>query len=187
MKKLLVSTVLSSALLFTGHTFAAEYKLDVEGAHASINFVANHMGVSMLTGRFNDFNGTFTWDKDNPSAAAIEVTIQVKSIDSNHAERDKHFRTADYFDADKYPTATFKSTKFETSDGGQTGKMHGKLTLHGTTKDIVIDVKKNGEAEVFRAYRVGFEGETTINGKDFGFSRDTGPVKVTLYIEGHRQ
>lgn len=185
MKKLIVTTILSS-MLFAGHVFAANYKIDTEGAHASVNFVANHLGVSMLAGRFDDFNGTFTWDSANPSASTIDVTIQTKSINTNHAERDKHFRTADYFAADTYPTITFKGTKFETTDG-KTGKMHGQLTMHGTTKDIVIDVKKVGEAEVMRAYRVGFEGTTTINGKDYGFSRDTGPVKVMLYIEGHRQ
>ena len=89
---------------------AAEFKVDP--AHAFVDFRISHLGYSTVVGRFNTFEGTFTWDKDNPSSASIEVTVATASIDSNWAERDKHLRGEDFLDAKKYPQVVFKSTKY---------------------------------------------------------------------------
>ena len=96
MKKL---TLALAAALSLSTANAADYVIDSKGAHASINFKIQHLGYSWLTGRFNDFKGTFSYDDAAPSAAKIMVTIDTDSIDSNHAERDKHLKSPDFFDA----------------------------------------------------------------------------------------
>ena len=158
--------------------------------HAAIQFRINHLGYSMLTGRFNDFAGTFTWDRDNPGASSINLTIETASIDSNHAERDKHLREADFLDVEKYPEATFKSTKYNGDESG--GSLEGILTLHGVSKPISIDVKYIGEGDdPWGGYRAGFEGNVTLRRSDFGMTYDLGPksdeMELDLYIEGVRK
>lgn len=169
---------------------AAEYEIDIEGMHAAVQFRIYHLGYSVLTGRFNDFGGTFTWDKDNPEASSINVTIKTASIDSNHAERDKHLREADFLDVEKYPEATFESTQYDGDASG--GKVHGILTLHGVSKPITLDVKYIGEGDdPWGGYRAGFEGNVTLRRADFGMDYNLGPrseeMELDLYIEGVRK
>src|SRR5690554_5233797 len=120
-----------------GPLHATEYTIDTKGAHASIQFRIKHLGYSWLYGRFNDFEGSFHYDADKPEASSVQVKIDVASVDSNHAERDKHLRDKDFLHTDKYPTATFKSTSF-TPTGDGTAKLEGELTLRGVTKPITI-------------------------------------------------
>src|SRR5262245_33697169 len=89
---------------------AADYVIDTAKSHASINFRIKHLGFSWLTGRFNEFAGTFTFDEAHPEASKIKVEVDTESIDSNHAERDKHLRGKEFLDTAAYPTATFEST-----------------------------------------------------------------------------
>ena len=135
MKKLLLAVALSGAAAFPGMASAADYKLDVKGAHAFINFKIKHLGYSWLTGRFNTFDGQFSYDAANPEASSIEVTIDTASIDSNHAERDKHLRGEDFLNVSEFPKATFKSTSYKAIDE-DSGELTGVLTLHGVTKTI---------------------------------------------------
>jgi polyisoprenoid-binding protein YceI len=144
----------------------------------------------VLTGRFNQFAGTFEWDKDNPSTAAIEVTVETNSIDSNWAERDKHLRGEDFLHVEKFPKATFKSTKYTGDAMG--GKLEGVLTLHGVSKPIVLDVKAIGEGpDPWGGYRAGFEATTSIKRADFGMTYNLGPkaesMSFDLFIEGIRK
>lgn len=182
--------VLFSALtMFNAAAVAAEYEIDIPGMHAAIQFRIYHLGYSVLTGRFNDFSGSFYWDQDNPEASSINVTIDTASIDSNHAERDKHLREADFLNVEKYPQATFKSTKYNGDPNG--GMLEGVLTLHGVSKPIVIDVKFIGEGDdPWGGYRAGFEGNVTLRRSDFGMTYDLGPksdeMELDLYIEGCR-
>ncbi len=169
---------------------AAEYEIDIPGMHAAIQFRIYHLGYSVLTGRFNDFGGSFTWDKNNPQDSSIEVTIKTASIDSNHAERDKHLREEDFLNVEKYPEATFKSTKYAGDAMG--GKLEGILTLHGVSKPISIDVKYIGEGDdPWGGYRAGFEGHVSLRRSDFGMTYDLGPqsdaMDLDLYIEGVRK
>lgn len=169
---------------------AAEYAIDIPGMHAFIQFRIYHLGYSVLAGRFNEFDGSFTWDKNNPSASSVQVTVQTASIDSNHAERDKHLREEDFLDVKKYPTATFKSTKYDGDASG--GKLHGNLTLHGVTKPIVIDMEYIGEGDdPWGGYRAGFKGHTRIKRADFGMTYNLGPkseeMDLDLFIEGVRK
>ncbi len=172
-----------------GGAVAAEYEIDIEGMHAAVQFRIYHLGYSVLTGRFNDFGGNFTWDKDNPGASSINVTIKTASIDSNHAERDKHLREADFLDVEKYPEATFRSTSYNGDASG--GELEGILTLHGVSKPITIDVSYIGEGDdPWGGYRAGFEGNVTLRRADFGMDYNLGPkseeMELDLYIEGCR-
>lgn len=169
---------------------AAEYKFDIEGQHAFIEWRIQHLGYSWLYGRFNDFEGHFEYEDGAIEDASVEVTIDMASLDSNHAERDKHLREADFFHVKEYPEATFKSTGIESTDDGFV--ITGDLTMRGVTKEIEIDAKKIGEGDdPWGGYRAGFHGTTTLTLKDFGIDYDLGPAateaEVTLSVEGVRQ
>jgi polyisoprenoid-binding protein YceI len=186
MKKLLVATALLASSL-VAPTYAADYAIDDKGAHASINFKASHMGWSVLTGRFNTFNGTFSYDENNIAASKIVVNIDPSSIDSNHAERDKHLRSDDFLDASKFTAAKFVSTKVEDKGNGKLA-ITGDFTLHGITKSLVIDAVKVGEGDdPWGGYRLGFSGTTSVSMGDFGFKNNWGSVDLELHIEGIRQ
>src|SRR5690606_3402287 len=101
-KNLLAGLILGSTTLALP-ALADTYVIDTKGAHASINFEVNHMGFSWLTGRFNNFSGEFTYDPANLAASTINVTIDTASVDSNHAERDKHLRNEDFLNVKKFP------------------------------------------------------------------------------------
>ncbi|WP_237067065.1 YceI family protein [Microbulbifer guangxiensis] len=170
---------------------AAEYVIDTEGAHAFIQFRIKHLGYSWLYGRFDDFNGTFQYDESKPEASSINVNIDVNSLDSNHAERDKHLRGEDFLFVEKYPTATFKSTSYKPLGNGK-GKLTGDLTLRGVTKPITIDVSHvGGGKDPWGGYRQGFTGSTEFKLKDFGIDYDLGPasqsVEMILDVEGIRK
>ena len=105
MKKTLLATGLTMAMLLPLGASAADYVIDTKGAHASINFKISHLGYSFIQGRFNTFDGQFSYDPSNIEASSIVVNVDTTSLDSNHAERDKHIRSADFIDASKYSTA----------------------------------------------------------------------------------
>jgi polyisoprenoid-binding protein YceI len=170
---------------------AAEYDIDIKGAHASINFRIPHLGFSWLVGRFDTFKGTFSYDAANPGAAKIAVEIDTASINSNHAERDKHLRGADFLDVAQYPKATFVSTSV-TADGAGKAKITGDFTLRGVTKPLTIDaVVVGGGADPWGGYRQGFAGKTTLKLADFGILKELGPaskeVELDLHVEGVRK
>lgn len=183
--------LLASGLALPGLAQAEEYLMDTEKAHSFIQFRIQHLGYSWLLGRFNDFEGRFSYDEDKPSAASVEVTIDTASIDSNHAERDKHLRGKDFLDVDRYPQARFTSTSYqENSDG--TATLVGDLTLHGVTRPVSIDVKPVGHGpDPWGGYRRGFEGSTSLTLADFGIDYNLGPaskeVILFLSVEGIRQ
>lgn len=191
MTKLSATMALSGALALSGGVQAADYLIDTKDQHASINFSTGHLGFSILHGRFDDFNGTFSWDKAHPEDSKVQVTINTASIDSNHAERDKHLRSADFLNTSKYPEATFQSTKVEMT-GEDTAKVTGDFTLNGVTHPVVIDAQLIGEGDdPWGGYRAGFTGTTSIKLTDYAITKDLGPasavVKLDLNIEGIRQ
>ncbi|HMU66247.1 MAG TPA: YceI family protein [Cellvibrionaceae bacterium] len=186
-----LGTVLASASVLPAQ--AAEYVIDTKGAHAFIQFRVKHLGYSWLYGRFNDFSGSFTYDDAKPEASKIAVDIKVTSLDSNHAERDKHLRSKDFLDTDAFPTAKFVSTSYK-STGPKTADLSGDLTLHGVTKPVVIAVEAIGAGkDPWGGYRAGFEGKTTIKPADFGIEMEkklgpaSGEVELFLTVEGVRQ
>ena len=159
---------------------AADYTIDA--AHSFIEFRIQHLGYSWLYGRFNRISGEFSHDPANPSANAISMSIDPASVDTNHAERDKHLRDSDFLDVEKYPDAGFESTKY-TGDANR-GTLEGMLTLHGVTKPIAIELEKLGEgSDPWGGYRAGFIGTVTLTRKDFGIGFNLGPASETMEFE----
>ena len=192
MKKLLVTTAVVATLFGATTAQAADYVIDTKGAHAFVNFKIKHLGYSWLHGRFNTFDGEFSYDAKNPNASTIMVNIDTKSIDSNHAERDKHLRGGDFLNVDKFPKASFKSTSIKFDEDGDEANVTGEFSLHGVTKTITFVIDKIGEGkDPWGGYRVGFEGETSLKLADYGIDYNLGPasthVDIGLYIEGIRK
>ena len=190
LKKTLAALVLGSALV-GGQAFAADYAIDKQGQHAFVNFKISHLGYSWLWGTFKDFDGSFSFDADKPEQSKVNVTLKTASVDTNHAERDKHLRSDDFLNVAKHPTATFESTSVK-STGEGTADIIGNLTLNGVTKPVVIAAKFIGEGkDPWGGYRAGFEGTTTLKLKDFDITKDLGPasesVELIISIEGIRK
>ena len=192
LKKIAVPTL---ALLLSSMALADQpggtYKFDTKGTHQFVMFKISHLGYSWLYGQFNDFTGEFTADAENPENSQVNATIQTASVDSNHAERDKHLRGDDFLDVDEYPTATFKSTKIEKT-GEKTAKITGDFTLHGVTKPVTLDAKLLGYGDdPWGGYRMGLEASTTLKLADFGITYDLGPasetVEIIISVEGIKQ
>ncbi len=184
--KYLIAAALVAGAVAASPVIAADYVIDKKGQHAFVNFKVSHLGFSYIIGRFNDFSGTFSHDPKNPGASKTSVTINTQSIDTNHAERDKHLRSEDFFEVSKYPTITFESTGYEA--GGEMDRLMGNLTIRGITKPVTIDVKQVGEGkDPWGGYRSGFAGSITLSAADYGLPDWVGDVEVELNIEGVRQ
>ncbi len=186
------------ALLMLGAGSSAQaagedYVIDTAKAHAFIQFKIQHLGFSWLLGRFNRFEGTFHYDAEHPEQNRVEIDIDVASIDTAHAERDKHLRSADFFDVAQFPKARFVSTSFEDRGDGR-GLLKGKLTLHGVTREVAIDVRQIGAGkDPWGGFRRGFEGRTTLHLSDYQMRKAAmlgaaaENVELFLSIEGIRQ
>jgi polyisoprenoid-binding protein YceI len=190
-KKTLLASVVALGLTAGATVNAADYMIDTKGAHASVKFKISHLGYSWLYGRFNSFSGDFSYDENNPSASRVTVEIDTASVDSNHAERDKHLRSDDFLDVAKYPKATFVGTGFSEQGGGK-ATLTGDLTLHGVTKPITIDVMHVGAGkDPWGGYRRGFSGTTRLTLKDWGITKNLGPASASLEmildVEGIRK
>ncbi|MBP8236438.1 MAG: YceI family protein [Pseudomonas sp.] len=191
LKKTLVALALGGALMGAGQVMAADYAIDKQGQHAFVNFKISHLGYSWLYGTFKDFDGSFSFDAAKPQDSKVNVTLNTSSVDTNHAERDKHLRSGDFLNVSKHPTATFTSTSVK-STGEGTADITGDLTLNGVTKPVVIAAKFIGEGkDPWGGYRAGFEGSTKLKLKDFDIQKDLGPasqeVELIISVEGVRQ
>ena len=188
---LTLAGALLASVLAPGWAQGEDYVIDTKGAHAFVQFRIQHLGYSWLYGRFNDFSGGFSYDEKDPAAAKVEVVIKTASVDSNHAERDKHLRGSDFLDVAKYPEARFKSIAYKPAGNGK-ASLTGELTLRGITKPITIDVTEVGHGpDPWGGYRRGFEGTTRLRLKDYGIPKDLGPasaeLEMTLSVEGIRK
>ena len=193
MKKLLLASAVSVALIGTANAseHSGTYAFDKEGAHQFITFKISHLGYSWLYGRFNDFDGEFVYDAENPENSTVTVTIDTASVDSNHAERDKHLRSEDFLYVSEFPEATFTSKRIEVDDDGE-ADIIGDFTLRGVTREITLEAEMLGHGEdPWGGYRMGFEAETEFRLKDFGIPMDLGEasetVEIKISIEGIRQ
>ncbi|WP_413702064.1 YceI family protein [Psychromonas sp. KJ10-10] len=189
MKKLLLASAIASTFVLPTMVNAADYKIDTDGAHASVNFKVSHLGYSFIQGRFNTFSGNFSYDANNVEASKISVTVDTTSLDSNHAERDKHIKGDQFINAGKFSNSTFESKKVvKNADGGLS--VMGALTLHGITKDVTLDAKFIGEGDdPWGGYRAGFEATTRLQLKDFGITvvGASSYVDLDLQVEGIKQ
>lgn len=182
-------TVIAAAMLMLApQVFAAPetYVADTEGMHASVNFKVNHLGYSWVAGRFNDFKSSFVFDEDDAANNSVEVTINTNSIDTNHAERDRHIRSDDFLNVKKFPQASFKSTSVTKDDDDGEYTVKGDLTLYGVTKPVEFEIEEVGAGkDPWGGYRRGFEGEMELKPADFGMNYDLGPAAATIYLEFH--
>lgn len=186
-----LSLMLVLTLPLTNVARAADYVIDREGGHASIEFRVSHLGYSWLTGRFNQFDGWFRYDAEAPEQARVEVEIDPASIDSNHAERDKHLRGKNFLHVQRYRVARFVGTGLRVLDKDRL-LLSGKLTLHGYTRPIDIQLREIGQGWDSQGnYRLGFSGSALINTSDFGMKsvlrKESRQVELILEIEGIRQ
>ena len=161
-----------------------DYTLDV--SHSRLGFVARHAMVTKVRGQFGAFTGTARIDEANPSASKVDLSIDVTSIETGSADRDGHLKSADFFDAETYPTITFTSTKVERD--GDDWEITGDLTIKDVTKSVTIEFEQTGSAvDPFGNTRVGFEGDVTVNRKDWGLTwnaaLETGGVLVSEKIK----
>jgi polyisoprenoid-binding protein YceI len=163
---------LASALaLAAAPAFAATYTLDP--GHTQVVFSWNHFGYSNPTAQFGTVEGTLDFDAANPTKGSVSVKIPLASVNSNVAKLDEHLQSPDFFDAAKYPEATFKSTKVEKGAAEGQLKVTGDLTLHGVTKPVVLDVTVNkvGEHPMRKAQAAGFDATATIKRSEFGIAK----------------
>ncbi|WP_449426656.1 YceI family protein [Rhodanobacter umsongensis] len=143
------------------------YKLDPN--HTMVLFSWNHFGFSNPTADLGLGEGTLVFDEQRPAQSSVEVTLPLADLDTHVPALDKHLKEADFFDADKYPTVTFKSTKVQPL-GGHKFKVTGDLTVHGVTKPVVLDATLNkvGPHPMSKAQSIGFDATATLKRKDFG-------------------
>ncbi|GEA52241.1 UPF0312 protein [Vibrio inusitatus NBRC 102082] len=189
MKKLTAALGLALAMATPLYANAADYVIDTQGAHASINFKVSHLGYSYIKGRFNRFSGEFSYDPANVEASSVEVKVDTTSLDSNHAERDKHIRSSDFIDASKYSDAVFNSTKVVDKGDGNLEIM-GDLTLHGQTKPIIIEANFIGQGkDPWGGERAGFMGTTRLELADFNIPvmGTSSYVEMELHVEGKKK
>jgi len=172
---------------------AENYNFDIKGQHAFIQFKIKHLGYSWLLGSFKKFDGSFVYDEAKPSSNSVRAEIEVDSLDTNHAERNKHLRSGDFFDVATFPKARFVSTSYKDLGNGK-GVMIGDFTLRGITKSIQLNITQIGTGnDPWGGYRRGFEARTTLHLSDYNMLKSSmlGAVaeNVELYmsIEGVRQ
>jgi polyisoprenoid-binding protein YceI len=171
-----------------------EYELDK--AHTSVEFVARHLMISKVRGRFNDFSGVISVG-EKPEDSSVAVTIDVSSVATGDAQRDGHLLSPDFFDAGQYPTITFRSTKVVPVNGGD-WKVTGDLTVRDVTKPVVLDVEFEGSHPTpWGTTPIGFSASTELDREDFGLTwnqaLETGGVlvgkkiKIELSVEANRK
>lgn len=169
LKKFLVSALLLSLLTFVPIGHAAEYTVDV--AHSTVGFTVPILnGLSKVKGKFSDFTATINYDEANPTKSSVNAVIKVASVDTGIAARDKHLLTADFFDAEKFPEITFKSSSVEKK--GKLLLAHGTFTMHGISKEIVLPITMTGKIvdPATKKTTYGFSATLTLNRTDYGIN-----------------
>ena len=164
-------------------------------AHSSIGFRVKHMGLVDVPGYFRDFSGTIKYDGKEVTKSSVEFTAKVTSVDTGVARRDDHLRKADFFEVEKYPDMSFKSTKVEKK--GKDWIVTGDLMMRGVTKQISFPITVAGFLKDERGTKIGVTAETTVNRRDFGVNYGSNlpngaamlsdDVKVVLNIEANMQ
>jgi len=147
-------------------------KWAIDPMHSEVQFKVKHLVISTVTGSFKNFEGTVEAEGDDFADAKIEFSLDINSVDTGQEQRDGHLKSADFFDAEKYPHITFKSTSI-TKESGDDYKLTGDLTIKGITKPVTFEVEHGGIADDFYGNtKAGFEVKGKINRKDFGLTWD---------------
>ncbi len=162
----------------------------VDPVHSSNWFAIKHLNVANFYGRFNEVAGTIVLSESDPAACSFDIQIKVDSIDSNNSARDKHLKSAEFFDVEKYPQIAFKSSAVKKA--GEAYEVKGDLTLHGVTKPLAVKVERTGAGLGMKGeYCAGFETRFDIQRSDFGMATMLNglgdEVRLTVSIEAVRQ
>lgn len=179
------SGIIALISLFATVAFAAD-TYTIDGAHSSATFSIRHMGISTVPGRFSSISGTINYDEKDVTKSSVEATIKTATVSTDNEYRDKDLKSANYFDVEKYPEITFKSTKIE-KRGDQLVAI-GDFTMHGVTKQIELPFEVN-KANTPRGAVIGATAETKLSRKDYGITSGAAmvgdEVKIALSIEAH--
>lgn len=162
-----MSTVTNQSLdtTYNGQPFPAAGVYEIDGAHSSVEAVARHLMVAKVRGRFSDLAGTITVGQ-TPEESGVEVSIKAESIDTREAQRDNHLRSPDFLDVENHPELTFRSTGVD-----EGWKVHGELTIRGTTRPVTLDTQYLGTFKSPMGPTVAaFSASTTINREEFGMT-----------------
>lgn len=192
---ILTLLVLAVGLMTFGTAAADTYMIDT--AHSSVGFQIKHLAIAKVNGTFNDFGGSFVFAPGKADTWTVEAEIQMASVNTGNEKRDAHLKNEDFFDVEKYPTMTFKSTGVKMASDSE-GQLMGELTMHGVTKPVVLDLEFNGAiTDPWGNEKVGFSAYGTINRTDWGLTfnkaLDAGglmigeKVKISLEIEAAKQ
>jgi polyisoprenoid-binding protein YceI len=183
-------------LVAASPAFAADTYL-IDKTHSEASFQVRHLGISNVRGHFDDFEGSININREKPEASSVEFTIKAASINTSDADRDKHLRSPDFFDVEKFPTIGFKSSKVA-SKGTNNYEVTGTLTIHGVSKEVTIPVTHLGFVkDPWGNDKIGFELNTVLNRKDFGLTwnktLDSGgvlvgdEVKISINLEAAKK
>jgi polyisoprenoid-binding protein YceI len=177
-----VAVILSLPLLAESNTW------EIDPNHTASQFSIRHLGISTVRGLFEKTSGTVTYDPADPKKTTIDVSIDAATVNTRVERRDNDLRSPNFFDVAKYPTITFKSKRTEAAGSGKL-KITGDLTIHGVTKEVVLDVEGPTEPmnDPMGSIRMGASATTTINRKDFGVNGAPAmageQVQITLDVE----
>jgi polyisoprenoid-binding protein YceI len=180
--KISLAAILSSVLIFPAPAATTTWQIDP--LHTAAGFSVKHMMIATVRGQFKGVKGTVNWDDQDISKSSIEVTIDATTVDTGEPKRDADLKSANFFDVATYPTITFKSTKVEQVSAGKL-KITGDLTIHGVTKQVVLEVEgpSNAIKDPYGKTRVAANATTTINRLDYGIKwnnkMDNGSVIVS--------
>jgi len=166
-----MQTLVLITLTLIGTAAAQAATFAIDPVHTTVQFAVRHMMVSNVRGTFGKVSGTVNLDETDPTKSSVEATIDATSIDTREAKRDAHLKSPDFLDVEKYPTITFKSKRVaKVADGKY--QATGDLTLHGVTKEVVLDVEGSPTAitDPSGATKVGGSAHTKISRKDFGIT-----------------
>jgi polyisoprenoid-binding protein YceI len=181
---------LAALLATAGSAVAAPVTYTLDPGHTMVLFSWNHFGFSNPTANLGQVEGTLVYDEKDPSKATVEATLPLAGLDSFVPKLDEHLKSADFLDAAKYPTVTFKSTKVVPAGKGKL-KVTGDLTVHGVTKPVTLDVSLNkvGPHPMMKVQTVGFDATTTIKRSDFGVGayvpNVSDEIKIRITTEAH--
>lgn len=190
----LALTLVATALVAQEAQPQQQLPFTIDRGHSSVTFTVRHNMIAKVSGRFSDFEGAININRDNPAASSVDFTIKSASVDTANENRDKHLKSADFFDVEKFPAITFKSSSVAKGKVKDTYDVTGDFTMHGVTKKVTLPVTFLGFGKNNRGMALaGFEIETTLNRKDFGIvwnrTLDEGgvvvsdDVKVAIAIE----
>ncbi len=166
-RKFAASVILTGALAFQASAASTTWQIDP--AHTAASFAVKHLMISTVRGEFKGVTGTAVWDDKDVTKSTVDVTIDAKTVNTGEEKRDQHLKSPDFFDVEKFPTMTFKSKKVEAAGSGAL-KITGDLTIHGVTKEAVLEVEGPTApvTDPWKNTRVAASATTKINRQDFG-------------------